>query len=226
MNPEQLLDLVGEHRLSIREALDDDQYALLLARLEALAGTAETDNKAVGKALQGVRLVLTRLPFDHPVQLALDAVRLAGPTIGPTAVGRARSLLARLGEPPPVPEPAAIIRAVQARLLAERALNRPVVYTRCQSVGLDEPPPELIRLHDTEHGDRYPAFQFAGAGGGPIPVVLLVNRILLAGIDPWGAADWWLSGNVWLGGKPASLLGELPDEQLVGAATALVEGDR
>ncbi|SFY22970.1 hypothetical protein OH786_19170 [Streptomyces atratus] len=227
MNPEQLLALVGEHRDSIRESLDDEQYALFLARLGALAETAEEDNKAVLRALKGVKHALIPLPFDHPVYLALDSPRFAGPATEPTdAVAGARSLLVRLSEPQPVPDPAAIIRSVQARLRAEPALDHPVVDARCHSSGLGAPPPELIRLDDTEHGDRYPAFQFAGAAGGPIPVVLRVNRILLADTDPWGAADWWLSGNVWLGGKPAALLGELPDEQLVGAATALVEGDR
>ncbi|MFI5769832.1 hypothetical protein ACIA74_14980 [Streptomyces sp. NPDC051658] len=227
MNPEQFLDLVGEHWDSIRESLDDEQYTLLLARLGVLAETAEEDHKSVLRAVKGVKLALIPLPFDHPVQLALDSVRYAGAATVPTAaVAGARSLLVRISEPRPAPGTADIIRAVQARLLAEPALDHPVVDARCQSAGLDEPPPELIRLDDTEHGDRYPSFQFAGAAGGPIPVVLRVNRILLSDTDPWGAADWWLSGNVWLGGKPASLLGELPEEQLVGAATALVEGDR
>lgn len=50
--------------------------------------------------------------------------------------------------------------------------------------------------------------------------------MLLADADPWGAADWWLSGNAWLGGgPPAALLGIRPDRELVGAAVALVEGD-
>jgi hypothetical protein len=225
MTPERLLGLVGEHQGSIRETLDGEQYALLLERLGALAEASEADPKAVRKALQGVRLALVPLPLDHPVRLALDSVRLTGSVIGPTAVTSARDLLGRLSQTPPVAEPAAIIRAVQARLLAEPALNRPVAHARCHSAGLEEPPPDLIRLDDVDRGARYPAFQFAGAAGGPIPVVLRINRILLAGIDPWGAADWWLSGNTWLGARPASLLGALPDEQLVGAATALVEGD-
>jgi hypothetical protein len=225
MNPEELFDLVGEHRDSIHEALDGEQYALLLDRLGALAESAEADPRTVRRALQGVRLALVPLPLDHPVRVALDSVRLAGPALDMAVVTRARTLLGRLSQPPPAPDTAAIIRAVQARLLAQPVLNRPVVQARCHSAGLDEPPPELIRLDDADRGARYPAFQFGGATGGPIPVVLRVNRILLAGIDPWGAADWWLSGNVQLGGKPAALLGELPDEQLVGAATALVEGD-
>jgi hypothetical protein len=225
MTPEELLGLVGEHRGSIREALDGELYALLLERLGELAEASEADPNAVRNALQGVRLALLRLPFDHPVRLALDSPRLTGSVIGPATVTSARDLLGRLSQTPPVPEPAEIIRAVQVRLLAEPALNRPVAHARCHSAGLEEPPPDLIRLDDEERGDRYPAFQFAGAAGGPIPVVLRINRILLAGIDPWGAADWWLSGNTWLGARPASLLGALPDEQLVGAAAALVEGD-
>lgn len=79
MNPEQLLALVGEHRDSIRESLDDEQYALFLARLGALAETAEEDNKAVLRALKGVKHALIPLPFDHPVYLALDSPGSPGP---------------------------------------------------------------------------------------------------------------------------------------------------
>jgi hypothetical protein len=231
---EQLLDLIGEHQDSIREDLDDQQYELLLARLRALAEAAEDDNRAVRRAVQGVRLACLALPWEHQVRRALDSTRLAGAPVGLTTVAGARDLLARLTEPTPTPDAptntpapdtATIIRTTQARLLKAPALNRRTVDDRCHSAGLDDPPPELIRLGDAERGDRYPAFQFAGASGGPIPVVLHVNGLLRADIDPWGAADWWLSGNTLLGGKPASLLGELPDEQLVGAATALVEGD-
>ncbi|MER7654059.1 hypothetical protein ABTY64_00970, partial [Streptomyces albidoflavus] len=84
---------------------------------------------------------------------------------------------------------------------------------------------DRIRLPDPVGGDRYPEFQFPEGGGSPHEVVLEINRLLLADLDPWGAAAWWLSGNTWLGGAPASLLGQLPDAQLVAAATALVEGD-
>lgn len=52
MNPEQLLDLVCEHQDSIRASLDDELYALLLARLGALAEAAEEDDKAVRRALK------------------------------------------------------------------------------------------------------------------------------------------------------------------------------
>ncbi|WP_344031565.1 hypothetical protein [Streptomyces luteireticuli] len=52
-----------------------------------------------------------------------------------------------------------------------------------------------------------------------------MNQLLLAHVDPWGAADWWLSGNAWLGGPPVSFLGVLPDEALAGVARALVDGE-
>ncbi|MET9296633.1 hypothetical protein [Streptomyces sp. NPDC003077] len=125
--------------------------------------------------------------------------------------------------PDPGPDTAAIIAGVQRRLLTAPSLSADEARQRC---GDGSPPHELIRLDDPRRGTRYPAFQFAlGPGGPPIPVVRQVNRMLLAHIDPWGAADWWLSGNTWLGGPPVSFLGVLPDETLAGAAHALAEGD-
>jgi len=214
---DRLLALIGEHGATIREALDDEQHALLLARLEALAGVAPDDDRAVRRALQGVRRALFPLPLDHPVRIALDPVRLVGAPPGPTAVAGARELLAMLASPSPAHEAA----APQNELLRAPALSADEARARC---GGAAPPPELIRLSDPG-GDRYPEFQFAAGGGTPYEVVLEVNRLLLADIDPRGAAAWWFSGNTWLGGTPASLLGRLPDQQLVGAATALVEGD-
>ncbi|WP_420882484.1 hypothetical protein [Streptomyces barkulensis] len=107
-------------------------------------------------------------------------------------------------------------------LLRAPALSADEARARCAGAA---PPPELIRLPDPELGDRYPRFQFAADGGTPHEVVLEVNRLLLADIDPWGAAAWWLSANTWLDGTPAALLGRLPDRRLVEAAAALVEGD-
>ncbi|MFI8962615.1 hypothetical protein ACIGO8_10895 [Streptomyces sp. NPDC053493] len=119
---------------------------------------------------------------------------------------------------------AEIIAAARRRLLSVPALDRVELGARHQ----DSLPEELIGLEDAAGERRYPAFQFAGGAagsGGPLPVVLRINRLLLADVDPWGAADWWLSGNRRLGGPPASFLGELSDEVLTGAARALVEGD-
>ncbi|MEU2226579.1 hypothetical protein [Streptomyces sp. NPDC018347] len=221
----RVLGLIEEHLDGIRAHLTDEQYQLLLTRLRALAGTPPNDARAVRRALQGVRLCLVALPFDHPLRQAVDSVRLAGPaSAGEPVVLRTRELLARLtAGPPPPPDTAAVIAAVEHRLRHAPALSATEVRARYRG---SPPPPELIRLADPDHGDRYPEFQFPPGGGTPYEVVLEVNRVLLADADPWGAADWWLSGNAWLGGgPPAALLGVRPDRELVGAAVALVEGD-
>ncbi|MFC9233421.1 hypothetical protein ACFTZI_31415 [Streptomyces decoyicus] len=228
----RMLALIGEHRVTVREALGDEQYAVLLARLEALVAVPPDDDRAIRRAVQGVRLVLLELPFGHPVRAALDSVRLASAPPGPTAVAGARELMALLAGPSPAPETegpdsggpdsGAGPGDVPDELLRAPALSADEARARC---GGAAPPPELIRLAAPHGGDRYPEFQFAAGSGTPYEVVLEVNRLLLADIDPWGAAAWWLSGNTWLGGTPAALLGRLPDQQLVGAATALVEGD-
>ncbi|MBG0851831.1 hypothetical protein I2W78_08230 [Streptomyces spinoverrucosus] len=219
---ERLLALIGEHRDTVREALDDEQHALLLTRLGALAAVAPDDDRAVRKALQGVRLALLPLPFDHPVYVALDSLRLVQAPPGPTTVAGARDLVTLLASPSSGPAPGTSTDPGQERLLRAPALSAAEARARC---GGAAPPAELIRLTDPQGGDRYPEFQFTADSGTPREVVLQVNRLLLADIDPWGAAAWWLSGNSWLGGTPASLLGRLPDHRLVGAATALVEGD-
>ncbi|MGV4981601.1 hypothetical protein ACVB8X_00440 [Streptomyces sp. NRAIS4] len=221
----RVLGLIDEHLDSIRAQLTDEQYQLLLARLRELADTPPDDPRGVRRALQAVRLSLVELPYDHPVREALDSVRYAGTaTIGGPVVLRTRDLLARLtADPPRPPDTAAIIAAVERRLLHAPALSAAEVHARYPG---SAPPPELIRLADPDLGDRYPEFQFRPGGGAPYEVVLEVNRVLLADADPWGAADWWLSGNAWLGGgPPAALLGVRPDRDLVGAAVALVEGD-
>ncbi|GHC81050.1 hypothetical protein [Streptomyces flavofungini] len=222
-NGTRVLRLIDEHLDSIRDRLTDEQYDLLLTRLRALADTPAGDARAARRAFQAVRLSLVPLPFDHPVREALDSVRLvATAPVGDRVVLRTRDLLARLAATPAPPDTAAIIAAVEDRLLHAPALSAAEVRTRYRGAA---PPPELIRLTDPELGDRYPEFQFAPGGGAPYDVVLEVNRVLLADADPWGAADWWLSGNPWLGGgPPAALLGIRPDRDLVGAAVALVEG--
>ncbi|MGW3203807.1 hypothetical protein [Streptomyces sp. NPDC001135] len=221
----RVLGVIDEHHDSIRAQLTDEQYQLLLTRLRALADTPPDDLRAVRRAFQAVRHCLVPLPFGHPARKALEAVRLVGTApVGPPAVLRTRDLLARLAAgPPPPPDTAAVIAAVERRLLHAPALSADEVRTRYRG---SAPPPELIRLADPDLGDRYPEFQFRPGGGAPYEVVLEVNRVLLADADPWGAADWWLSGNAWLGGgPPAALLGIRPDRELVGAAVALVEGD-
>ncbi|MFJ6179338.1 hypothetical protein [Streptomyces sp. NPDC092295] len=89
--------------------------------------------------------------------------------------------------------------------------------------------PGLIRLRGESGArgvDRIPSFQFGDAAT-PWPVVVTVNGLLDAARDPWGAADWWLSANGYLGVAPAELLGggSGQDGQLVGTARYVVEGE-
>ncbi|MEU8694656.1 hypothetical protein [Streptomyces sp. NPDC048665] len=231
MNAEDLLDLIRSHWPDIRSALDDERREVLLARLGDLAA-APSEERAVRQAAQGVRLALLALPPGHPVRSALDGPRWAGPARPtPDLAERARELHARLTVSGPPTETgtdtdtdtAGILTHARQRLLAEPSFSLAEARYRCadRAVGTDG----LIRLDDPVRGPRYPAFQFTGGDGGPLAVVRTVNRLLLAQEDPWGAADWWLSGNLWLGGRPAALLGRLPDDLLVGAASAMLEGD-
>lgn len=89
--------------------------------------------------------------------------------------------------------------------------------------GVDPDVPDLIRLDRTDGNWAVPAFQF-DEHGAPISVVLRVNQVLGAREDPWGVADWWLSANVWLHQPPFALVGRTPDDMLVAAAVAAVEG--
>ncbi|MFJ4677755.1 hypothetical protein [Kitasatospora sp. NPDC088783] len=253
----RLLGLIREHRDSIRAQLGEERYAVLLGSLAALAAVPPDDDRGRRNALQGVRLALRRLSFEHPVRAALESSRLVADVPGPADVAAARELLAWLSAPEPeptpvpapepgpspvpapspVPEPSPVpapepaperepspVRSGGARpghpLLGEAAISAREARERCGG----PPPPELIRVPGSPESARYPRFQFAGDGA-PHGVVLAVNRLLLADIDPWGAASWWLGGNSWLGGRPVSLLGRLPDAELVGAAAQLVEGE-
>ncbi|MFF8969796.1 hypothetical protein [Streptomyces sp. NPDC014995] len=126
---------------------------------------------------------------------------------------------ARAGTADPV---AAVIAAARRRLLA--APSRAAAPAGSPAAG--EGPADVIVLADPEDGPRSPEFQFDPETGRPHGIVVRINRILLADRDPWGAADWWLGGNSWLGGAPAALLGRVPDDRLADAALALVEEDR
>jgi len=81
----------------------------------------------------------------------------------------------------------------------------------------------VIKLHRDDGSASVPLFQFDETGA-PLEVVLRVNWLLRAHEDPWGAADWWLSANAWLGQPPFTLIGRTPDDLLVAAAVAVTEG--
>ncbi|MET7291500.1 hypothetical protein ABZS79_04970 [Streptomyces griseoloalbus] len=126
---------------------------------------------------------------------------------------------------PPAPDPRELLAQARERLLSAPALTEREHAALLSSHG-DQP--GLIRLADPRPGSstaRCPRFQFRPGTLQPLPVVLRINGLLRADLDPWGAADWWLGANSWLHGVPADLLGTLPDEELEGAALELVEAD-
>ncbi|MEV0322773.1 hypothetical protein ACIBKX_20920 [Streptomyces sp. NPDC050658] len=113
-----------------------------------------------------------------------------------------------------------VLGPVRERLLAAPALDADTVLRH----GGNPFAPELIRLPGTGGLPRLPRFQFS-EDAMPWLVVLEVNTLLAADRDPWGAADWWLSANAWLGTPPARLLGSGKDRQLADTARFLMEGE-
>ncbi|MFD7028388.1 hypothetical protein ACFWAR_10185 [Streptomyces sp. NPDC059917] len=211
MTPDAFVALLDEHWPRILSALEPADREELAALLQGLADAV--DPQAVQASLRRMRRLLRVLPDEHAVTAALrDGVRFVG---APAAARVDRvpvlALLATLrGAPDPHP--------VRTRLLAAPALA-------AGEIAAAPGDPGLIRLRHPELGDRYPRFQFASGTTRPLPVVGLINRLLMADRDPWGAADWWLGENRWLRGVPAELLGSVPDEELTRAARELVEGD-
>lgn len=191
-----------------------------------LARLLHSDRRSVAEA--------TTVPSQEAVLAALEALYAApaaevgegadrGGPPPPEPVPPTVGVPARPGAPDEVADPvAAVIAAARRRLLA--APSRAAAPEGSPAAG--ERPADVIVLADPEDGLRSPEFQFDPETGLPREIVVRINRILLADRDPWGAADWWLGGNSWLGGAPASLLGRIPDERLADAALALVEEGR
>jgi hypothetical protein len=121
--------------------------------------------------------------------------------------------------PPGGPLPAEVERLAMDRLLAAPALSAAELRRR----GGDPGQRYLIRL-DGRDGPRYPVFQFDAASR-PLPVVLRINALLDADLDPWGVADWWLGPSAWLDRTPAESIGRVADEQLLGMARGVAEGE-
>ncbi|GAA2253965.1 hypothetical protein GCM10010415_12690 [Streptomyces atrovirens] len=191
-----------------------------LAELLAVARAPEQDEQARRAAVRAARLLRERLPdeFGEGAQARLVAVHGAagGP---PTVQGFAAEDLAVLlidGHRMVGP----VLGPVRERLLAEPALDPDTVERR----GGSPYSPDLIRLRGAGGRLRLPSFQFS-EDALPWLTVLEVNALLDADHDPWGAADWWLSANAWLGTSPARLLGTGRDRQLVETARFLMESD-
>ncbi|MFE9725713.1 hypothetical protein ACFYQ5_19450 [Streptomyces sp. NPDC005794] len=221
MNITDLLTSLKENAVLLRGELDGSTREVVVAALremrdEAAAGRAP----GAARALRGLKRALSALPPGHPVVPHLGGRRYASGALRLPPVAQITELIDILGEPPP--DPAELRRAARAHLLSAPALSLEE-YARLLGTGAGNGAAGLIRLPDPGSGPRYPRFQFRAGTAEPLPVVRRVNELLQADMDPWGAADWWLGGNVWLHGVPAELLGTVPDDDLVGAASALVE---
>ncbi|MGI5243273.1 hypothetical protein [Dactylosporangium sp. CA-139066] len=104
---------------------------------------------------------------------------------------------------------------VEARSRIRRTLTT-VPRDRVLDLGIDPKAPYVIDLD----GD-YPEFQFAS--GAVAETVRRVNILLTADLDPWGAADWWISRNAWIGETPLELLRTGRDDDVVALAAAVGE---
>ncbi|MEU2517895.1 hypothetical protein ABZ732_03795 [Streptomyces pseudogriseolus] len=191
-----------------------------LAELLAVARAPEQGEAGRRAAARAASLLRERLPdeFGEGAQARLVAVHDAagGP---PTVQGfTSEDLAVLLMDGHHMVGP--VLGPVRERLLAEPALDPDTVERR----GGSPYSPDLIRLRGPGGRIRLPCFQFSDDTL-PWLTVLEVNALLGADHDPWGAADWWLSANAWLGTRPARLLGSGRDRQLVEVARFLMESD-
>ncbi|WEO94405.1 hypothetical protein A6P39_010525 [Streptomyces sp. FXJ1.172] len=226
MTSQDLLRLLERHWTTVITALDDEALGQLSGILrEMREETAAGNPSAVARTVRRLKRTLSALPPGHPVCQALGGHRYAAGTPKLPSLTTIDAVIDVLGTPPP--DPAELLRAARRRLLAAPALSeaeRAALPGGQGASGSPEPyggpgaPGGLIRLRDPDRGIRYPRFQFRPGTAEPLPVVRRINALLCADRDPWGAADWWLGGNSWLGGIPADLLGVLPDDVLERAA--------
>ncbi|MEU1276057.1 hypothetical protein [Streptomyces sp. NPDC005799] len=202
------------------------------ARAELVEILADTETDPGGTARDVRDLVKPFTPPDHPAREALSlspsSVRFQSVATTPESArllellltlrremndeegsaGTAIRPLEADDDPPYRPD------ADDAWLLAEPALPAGAV-----DLSADEAQ-DLILLTDADDVERIPAFQLDPESGTPYAVVVEINRLLSADVDPWGAADWWLASNVWLNAAPARLLGTGADDALRSAAQA------
>jgi hypothetical protein len=180
---------------------------------DALA-TADRPGPAVQRLVQ---FLVSRLPTDHPVRTAAlaDRTDLASTNDVGDALDQLQSLFEQLEG---APSAAVTEVATRARQRALAWPMRPV--PQVDAAGDRADTACMIRLIDDAGNAHLPAFQF-DRDGRPLRVVQVVNAILLADRDPWGAAFWWLTGNAWLVDPPADLLRCAPEADLIAAAQAV-----
>jgi hypothetical protein len=212
MAVEDAIAVLHEHWDDVMSRLGTEEAARLRSLIGQLSGP---DRDRVVTRIAD--LLVEELPPEHAVRRALASGYLFQPaTVDLAAITVAlqgRAIGSESREDPPTS--ASILREVAEKLLAAPALTDQEVRQR----GADPDDPGLIQLDRPDGGRQWPEFQFARRGG-PLPVVRAVNDLLGAVEDPIGVADWWLSRNGWLDDQPSLLIGRVPDELLVSAASA------
>ena len=215
---------IHEHWADLSGQLDDEAREELVE----LLADVESDPAAAARDLREV--VKPFVPPGHPAREALTptGVRYQPTAVAPSAAQDAerlltslRALRGRVLAAPGAPDPSESSPpyrpdADDAWLLAEPAL--PAGLTGRGTAHDDY----VIVLSDENDAEHIPAFQFDPESGAPYPVVIEINRLLSADVDPWGAADWWLGPNLWLRMAPARLLGTGADDALLSAAEAVL----
>lgn len=212
--------ILAEHWDDVAGRLHDDQRQLLAALTGELLGADDVGRR--NAAMDIMDLVSPVLPADHPVRraLATESRRFghsSGQWEAALLILRPRLAEMRLAIGLSA-SPAEVKREAERWVLAVPALDPVEVRLR----GADPDDPGLIRLDPPGGSTQLPAFQF-GSDGLPYPVVTAINILLDARDDPWGAADWWLGPNAWIGAVPAEVIGQIDDQVLIEAAQAVFE---
>ncbi|MGP4020987.1 hypothetical protein [Saccharopolyspora sp. 5N708] len=206
LGQQRMLDALTAEWDEVADQLDPETFTRLVALVAELQDAPDSETSAL-IAEDIASLLADVLPVTHPVRRALaePESRLRRPEVDWQRVST--DLRDRLTGSAP--------SADLDRLRAADSLDAQQV----EAADGDPADPDLIRLPSDTGPDRFPAFQFDAAGA-PRELVRAVNRQLHAAEDPWGAADWWLGPNDWLGGVPAELIGRVDDAVLVEAARA------
>ncbi|MEV0701498.1 hypothetical protein AB0I53_26805 [Saccharopolyspora sp. NPDC050389] len=204
MSQQRMLDALATEWDDVADRLDPETFTRLVALVAELQDAADSETSAL-IAEDIASLLGDVLPVTHPVRQALaePVSRFRRPEVDWQRLNT--DLRDRLEDSAP--------HADLDRLRAADSLDAQQV----SAGGGDPADPDLIRLPAADGPARWPAFQFDVAGA-PRELVRTVNRYLHAADDPWGAADWWLGPNGWLGGVPAELIGQVDDRALIDAA--------
>lgn len=223
MNPYAVLAAAAAFWDHIADRLDQPLRDRLAALLGVVRGRGEDESVRRDAADRAAWLLRERLPEEFgaagEARLAADAGPDAAAEGGVGYQGfRVEDLAVLLIDGHRMVGP--VLGPVRERLLAAPALDADAVLRH----GGNPFAPELIRLPGAGGLPRLPRFQFS-EDTMPWLIVLEVNTLLEADRDPWGAADWWLSDNAWLGTRPAALLGTGRDRQLADTARFLMEGE-